>query len=127
MPARHRATGCQSTDPVLGDPGHPSTRLLVRLICAVCQGRSADERRREMCGRPVGTNNRQIRFRLPEPVLESPGQERVPGACLSHENPEASVMMQIPGVGPFVRALLVVRLNGRYAVTYGLWVRGSSR
>jgi len=80
-----------------------------------------------MCGRPVGTNNRQIRFRLPEPVLESPGQERVPGAWLSHENPEASVMMQIPGVGPFVRALLVVRLNGRYAVTYGLWVRGSSR
>ena len=31
-------------------------------------------------------------------------------------------MMQIPGVGPFVRALLVVRLVGGYAVTYGVWV-----
>lgn len=30
-------------------------------------------------------------------------------------------MMQIPGVGPFVRALLVVRLTGGYAVTYGVW------
>jgi hypothetical protein len=48
----------------------------------------------------------------PEPVLSSPGQERVPGAWLSHESPEASVMMQIPGVGPFVRALLAVRLMG---------------
>ena len=30
-------------------------------------------------------------------------------------------MMQIPGVGPFIRALLVVRLVGEYAVTYGVW------
>jgi hypothetical protein len=30
-------------------------------------------------------------------------------------------MMQIPGIGPFVRALLVVRLTGGYAVTYGVW------
>lgn len=31
-------------------------------------------------------------------------------------------MMQIPGVGPFVRAVLVVRLTGGYAVTDGVWV-----
>ena len=31
-------------------------------------------------------------------------------------------MMQIPGIGPFIRALLVVRLAGGYAVTYGVWV-----
>jgi hypothetical protein len=31
-------------------------------------------------------------------------------------------MMQIPGVGPSVRALLVVRLTGGYAVPYGVWV-----
>ena len=89
-----------------------------------------------MCGGPVDAHDRQIRFRLPEPVLDSPGQERValrvspeltreakrvPGAWLSHESPEASVMMQIPGAGPFVRALLVVRLTGGYAVTYGVW------
>src|SRR5260370_16840184 len=29
---------------------------------------------------------------------------------------------EIPSVGPFVRALLVVRLMGGYAVTYGVWV-----
>ena len=81
-----------------------------------------DEQRCGMCGGPVDAHDRQIRFRLPEPVLDSPGQERVPGAWLSHESPEASVMMQVPGVGPFVRALLVVRLTGGYAVTYGVWV-----
>jgi len=31
-------------------------------------------------------------------------------------------MMQVPGIGPFIRALLVVRLAGGYAVTYGVWV-----
>jgi hypothetical protein len=81
-----------------------------------------DEQRCEICGGPVDDHDRQIRFRLPEPVLDSPGQERVPGAWLSHESPEASVMMQIPGVGPFVRALLVVRLSGGYAVTYSVWI-----
>jgi hypothetical protein len=30
-------------------------------------------------------------------------------------------MMQIPDLGPFVRALLVIRLVGCYAVTYGVW------
>src|SRR6266446_5587937 len=89
---------------------------------AVWEGRNVAEQRCGMCGRPVDAHNRQIRFRLPEPVLNSPGQERVPGAWLSHQSPEVSVMMQIPGVGPFVRALLAVRLTGGYAVTYGVWV-----
>lgn len=31
-------------------------------------------------------------------------------------------MMQIPGVGPFVRALLPVRLTGGFTVTYGVWI-----
>jgi hypothetical protein len=57
-----------------------------------------DEQRCEMCGSPVDAHDRQIRFRLPGPVLDSPGQERVPGAWLSHESPEASVMMQIPAL-----------------------------
>src|SRR5260370_39841115 len=103
---------------------------------AVWEGRNVAEQRCGMCGGPVDAHDRQIRFRLPEPVLDSPGQERValrvspeltreakrvPGAWLSHESPEASVMMQSPGAGPFVRALLVVRLTGGYAVTYGVW------
>ena len=29
-------------------------------------------------------------------------------------------MMQVPRVGPFVRALLLVRLTGGYAVTFGV-------
>jgi hypothetical protein len=33
------------------------------------------------------------------------------------KTPEASVMMRIPGVGPFLRVLLVVRLMEGYAVT----------
>jgi hypothetical protein len=63
---------------------------------------------------PVDSHDRQIRFRLPEPVL-------------GHESPEASVMMQIPGVGPFVRALLAVRLVGGYAGDLRRVGRGSSR
>ena len=35
------------------------------------------------------------RFSIP------PGQDRVPGVWLSHESPEASVMMRIPGRRPF--------------------------
>jgi len=31
-------------------------------------------------------------------------------------------MMQVPHVGPFVRALLPVRLTGGYTVTFGVWV-----
>jgi hypothetical protein len=33
-----------------------------------------------------------------------------------------SVMMQVNGVGAFVRALLPVRLSGGYSVTFGVWV-----
>jgi hypothetical protein len=67
------------------------------------------------CPRPA------IPIRLPDPVLDSPEQECVPGAWLSHESPEASVMMQIPGVGPFAGAACRQAHRG-YAVTYGVWV-----
>jgi hypothetical protein len=74
-----------------------------------------------MCGRPVDAHDRHVRFRLPEPVLARPGQEKVPGAWLSHGSPETSVMMQIPSLGAFVRALLPVSLTGGHTVTYGVW------
>src|SRR5260370_5828534 len=57
------------------------------------------EQQCEMCGRLIDAHNRHVRFRLPEPVLTSPDQEKVPGAWLSHDSPEMSVMMQIPSVG----------------------------
>jgi hypothetical protein len=66
--------------------------------------------------------DRHVRFRLPEPVLNSPGQEKVPGSWLSHESPDTSVMMQVPSMGAFVRALLPVSLTGGHTVTYGVWV-----
>ena len=74
------------------------------------------------CGNPGNAHDRHVRFGLPEAVLTSPGQEQVPGAWLSHGSPEKSVMMQIPGIGQFLRALLPVRLTGGHMVTYGLWV-----
>lgn len=33
-----------------------------------------------------------------------------------------SVMMQVNGVGAFVRAILPVRLSGGHSVTFGVWV-----
>jgi hypothetical protein len=50
-----------------------------------------------------------------------PGWEQAAGTWLSHGNPESSVMMQIPSVGAFVRALLPIRLAGGHTVTYGVW------
>ena len=64
-----------------------------------------------LCGRSLDTHDRHVRFRLPEPVLTSSGQEKVPGLWLSHDSPETSVMMQVPAVGAFVRALLPVHLT----------------
>lgn len=75
-----------------------------------------------MCGRSTAEHEKNLRFRLPDPVLESPEQHLAPGAWLSHENPNASVMMQIPNLGPFVRALLPIRLAGGRKITLGVWI-----
>ncbi|HVQ90371.1 MAG TPA: DUF2199 domain-containing protein [Mycobacteriales bacterium] len=75
-----------------------------------------------MCGRPVHDHDRHIRFRLPDPVLATPEREQAAGVWLSHEDANNSVMMQVPEVGPFVRALLPVRLTGGYTVTFGVWI-----
>lgn len=74
------------------------------------------------CGRPVDEHDRHVRFTLPDPVLDLPDRERSPGAWLSHGDASSSVMMQVPGVGSFVRCLLPVRLTGGHAVTFGVWV-----
>ena len=41
---------------------------------------------------------------------------------MSHGDANESVMMQLPGVGPFVRCLLPVHLTGGYTVTFGVWL-----
>jgi len=72
--------------------------------------------------RPAAAHDRHVRFRLPERVLNSPARENAPGSWLSHGSPDTSVMMQVPPIGAFVRALMPVSLSGGYTVTYGLWV-----
>jgi hypothetical protein len=74
------------------------------------------------CGRPLDAHDRHVRFTLPDPVLATEGREHVRGAWLSHDDARTSVMMQIPGVGPFVRCLLAVRLSGGHSVTFGVWI-----
>ena len=74
------------------------------------------------CGRPLDAHDRDVRFRLPEPVLQTPNQEQHPGAWLSDQDPNRAVMMQVPAVGAFVRCLIPVALTGGYTVTFGVWV-----
>jgi hypothetical protein len=58
----------------------------------------------------VDDHDRDIRFRLPEPVLNSLDQEKVPGAWLNHQDAVRSVMMQIPPWGLLAAPVsLVVR------------------
>jgi hypothetical protein len=75
-----------------------------------------------MCGHPHADHDRHLRFILPEPVLASELQDRAPGAWLSHETAARSVMMRIPPLGAFVRALLPVKLTGDMTITFGVWV-----
>lgn len=68
------------------------------------------------CGRPLDEHDRHIRFKVPEPVLSIPEEER---AALTWGN---DVLMQVQGVGGFVRILVPVKLTGGYTVTYGAWL-----
>ena len=49
-------------------------------------------------------------------------RERTPGTWMSHHDANESVMMQVPGAGPFVRCLLPIALTGGYSVTFGVWL-----
>jgi hypothetical protein len=57
-----------------------------------------------------------VRFRLPDPVLALPEHERAARTW------ETEAMMQVEGVGAFVRTLLPVRLTGGHQVTFGVWL-----
>lgn len=72
------------------------------------------------CGRPVDAHDRHVRFTLPDPVLDRPGQAE--GAWLSGPDPAASVMMVVEDLGGFVRCLLPVRLTEGFTVTFGVWL-----
>ena len=68
------------------------------------------------CGRTLDEHNRHIRFGVPEPVLSIPKEER---AALTWGN---DVLMQVKGIGGFVRILIPIKLTGGYTVTYGAWL-----
>ena len=53
---------------------------------------------------------------------ETANWEAIEGTWLSHGDPVASVMMQVPNVGAFVRSLLPVHLTDGYMVTFGVWL-----
>lgn len=68
------------------------------------------------CGRPRDEHNRHLRFKLPQPVLDAPEEER---DARTWGN---DVLMQVQGVGAFVRVLVPVKLTGGYSVTFGAWL-----
>lgn len=74
------------------------------------------------CGRPMSAHNRHVRFLLPDPVLNLPERDQTPGTWLSHADANTSVMMQVPGVGPFCRCLVPINLDGGYTLHFGVWV-----
>ena len=75
-----------------------------------------------LCGRAIDSHDRHVRFRLPDPVVRTPEKDQVQGTWKTEEDPNAAVMLMVPDVGAFVRALLPVRLTGGHTVTFGVWV-----
>jgi hypothetical protein len=74
------------------------------------------------CGRALSDHDRHVRFELPGAVLGNRALLEAPDAWLSHADAFSSVMMQLPGVGHFVRAVLPVRFAGGSTTTFGVWV-----
>jgi hypothetical protein len=68
------------------------------------------------CGRLLDAHRRHVRFRVPDPVLDIPEPERTARTWATE------TMMQVEGLGAFVRTLLPVRLTGGSTVTFGVWL-----
>jgi hypothetical protein len=68
------------------------------------------------CGRPIDQHNRHVRLILPDPVLAVPVEERE--ARTWGQDP----LIQVQGVGAFVRVLLPIRLTGGFTLTVGTWL-----
>ncbi|SEQ27515.1 DUF2199 domain-containing protein [Arthrobacter sp. OV608] len=75
-----------------------------------------------MCGRATTAHDRDVRFQLPDPVLNSPEQHRAGDSWLSDPDPNQATLMQIPYISPFVRALLPVKLEGGHELRFGVWI-----
>lgn len=75
-----------------------------------------------VCGHATHERDRNVRFRLPDPVLDLPNRDDTEGTWKTDPDPNRAVMMAIPSLGGFVRALLPVHLTGGDTVTFGVWV-----
>ena len=68
------------------------------------------------CGRPIDEHNRHVRLVLPDPVLDVPPDERASRTWGSDP------LIQVQGVGAFVRVLLPIHLTGGSSLTVGTWL-----
>jgi hypothetical protein len=68
------------------------------------------------CGRPLDEHDRHVRLILPDPVLRVPAEERAARTW------GADPLLQVDGIGAFVRVLLPIALSGGYSLTYGTWL-----
>lgn len=75
-----------------------------------------------LCGHTTHEADRNIRFRLPDPVLDLAEGDETDGVWKSEADPNRAVMMTAPTLGGFIRALLPVHLHGGETVTFGVWV-----
>jgi len=62
-----------------------------------------------------------MRFALPDPVLQAEGVS-MSDVWMTGQDANSSVMLQVSGVGAFVRALLPIKLTDDHRITYGVWV-----
>jgi hypothetical protein len=68
------------------------------------------------CGRPLDAHDRNVRLLLPDPVLAVPESERADRTW------GADAMMQVQGIGAFIRVLLPIHLSGGFSLTVGTWL-----
>jgi hypothetical protein len=87
---------------------------LISILLGMTTG--SDAGRCSLCGRPLDAHNREIRAKLPDPVLAVPASER---ADRTWGN---DVLMQVQGIGAFVRVLLPIRLSGGYSIRVAVWL-----
>jgi len=70
----------------------------------------------------MSLHDRHVRFDLPDPVFAAPERDRIPGIWMAGATARESDLLQAPGVGCFVRALLPIKLTGGHKLTYGVWL-----
>ena len=68
------------------------------------------------CGRGLDEHDRHVRMLLPDPVLPLSEEERKQRTWGGDE------LLQVQGVGAFVRVLLPIRLMDGYSLTLGTWL-----